>query len=199
MSSSKSCVSPPANFPGYDWIPMTGADSKLPSGTDHYPAENLDGSEVRIGRVYDGDSLYIGTAVPEKGVCLYLNKNLEVKTSSNYEILSVDYSPRVNFRDVSLESTKLNFENEIPIHYDWDFPPDMSYWSIMAPAGVDNCGAVLGISIYQENGNTYYGWVNASTKEAHIPRHADHGPNVLEKGFSVMLRGGIPRWALMKC
>lgn len=35
--------------------------------------------------------------------------------------------------------------------------------------------------------NTYYGWVNLSTKTVHIPRDSNEGPQVLDKNFAVLI------------
>lgn len=56
-----------------------------------YHNGKLDGDDVYIGRVYDGQCVLIGTAIPKKGVCIYLNKQLEVKSSSNYEVIFMSF------------------------------------------------------------------------------------------------------------
>lgn len=56
-----------------------------------YKDGKLNENKVYIGRVYDGKCLLIGTAIPEKRICIYLNKNNEVKSSSTYEVPFINY------------------------------------------------------------------------------------------------------------
>lgn len=51
-----------------------------------YENGTLNNDKVYVGRVHDGKSIYVGTVIPMKGVCLYLNKKGELKSSSSYEV-----------------------------------------------------------------------------------------------------------------
>ena len=46
----------------------------------------LNGEKVYIGRVNDGKCVYVGTAIPTKDICTYLDKNLQVQSSGEYEV-----------------------------------------------------------------------------------------------------------------
>lgn len=77
----------PAPFgpPDCPWR-KASSDSAVPE-TAVYKDGKLDGDDIYIGRVYDGNCLLIGTAIPKKGICIYLHKNSEVKSSPDYEVI----------------------------------------------------------------------------------------------------------------
>jgi len=168
MSASEAApVSPPFGPPDCPWRKVT-PDSPVPE-TAVYKDGKLNGDKTYIGRVYDGSCLYIGTAIPEKGVCSYLDKNLKLKTSSEYEILTVDCGDPLCFEDMDLDNK--NIFN----------------------AGKDENGSILYVARYIDNDNTYYGWVSKESKSIHIPRDSSDGPQVLDKDFGVMIHKFLDR------
>lgn len=76
--------------PDCSWTPMTH-NSCLPEDVVFHNGE-LNGDKVYVGRVNDGKCVYVGTAIPDKGICIYLDKNLQVHSSQDYEVLYVTLS-----------------------------------------------------------------------------------------------------------
>ena len=167
-SNAAPTVKPPFGPPDCPWKKVS-ADSSVPE-TALYQNGKLNGDEVYIGRVYDGNCLYVGTAIPKKGICNYIDKNSEVKTTSEYEILTVDCGDPLWFLD-------MEFENKNIFN-----------------AGVKEDGEILYIGRYVDsNENTYYGWASKKTRSLYIPRDSKLGPQVLDEDFGVMIHRFLDR------
>lgn len=167
MSASES-VKPPFGPPDCNWDKVNSSSS-IPE-TAVYKDGKLKGNKIYIGRVYDGNCILIGTVNPEKGVCMYLNKSCEVKSSSEYEILTVECGDPLEFEDMDLDNRNIFV------------------------AGIDEKEEILYVGRYiDEAGNTYYGWIDKSTRSLYIPRDLNSGPQILQKDFGVLIHKYLDR------
>ncbi|KAF8790469.1 hypothetical protein HNY73_005487 [Argiope bruennichi] len=97
----------PFGPPDCPWEPMS-SDSPMPESVFDCGGK-LNGEKVYVGRVYDDEdkSYLIGTAIPSKGLCTYVTKDLKVKTSNNYEILTISCGEPLVFKPKDWESNLL--------------------------------------------------------------------------------------------
>ncbi|GFY72150.1 DUF3421 domain-containing protein, partial [Trichonephila inaurata madagascariensis] len=73
----------PCSPPDCPWVSMTSS-SPEPENAVYFNGK-LHGDETYIGRVYDDGCYLVGTAMPNKGICIYLSKNLEIKSTDTYD------------------------------------------------------------------------------------------------------------------
>ncbi|XP_054708725.1 uncharacterized protein LOC129218471 [Uloborus diversus] len=161
-SESENRVHPPMGPPDCPWREMS-PDSPIPEDVV-YQNGKLSGEDAYIGRVFDGQCLYVGTALPSKNICFYLDKNLELKSSSSYEILTCAMGIPLYFSDLDFENRN-NF-----------------------PGGKDEDETLLiGRLVDESADNTYYGWVKKSTKCMYVPRESKIGPQKVDKDYEILI------------
>jgi len=179
MSASPDAIDAQLNVPGYVWKLMK-SDSPVPNNAISQNGK-LDGDEVYIARVRDGQCIYIGTAVPKKGACFYLDKNNSLKTSSSYEILTVEYFHDVMFLDMDTDNLKLE---------------ELFDRSNLLPAGTNEKGEVLYVARHVQGENTYYGWLDKASKSAYFPKNAKLGQQVLNKFIGALTFFDVPQYCI---
>ncbi|XP_035222005.1 uncharacterized protein LOC118194901 [Stegodyphus dumicola] len=128
----------------------------------------LNGDPVYIGRVYD-NGYFIGTAVPSKGICSYISKDGELKSSSSYEILTVECGSPLEFR------SDVQFDD-----------------ALLFVAGCDE-DETFYVGRYVDHENTYFGWAQPSTKILYIPRDSKLGSQKAKENYDIMVHRYLDR------
>ncbi|KAG8187621.1 hypothetical protein JTE90_027031 [Oedothorax gibbosus] len=156
-------IEPPFSPPDCPWVsvsPGTKApDNARPAGGQ------LNGSPVYIGRVYDEGDYLIGTALPDKGTCLYLSRKQEVKSTDTYDILTIDCGDPIGFEPKALDSNLL----------------------FVSGGNEDEC---LYTTKVIDGENTYIGWADKEAKKVYIPRESNA---VLEDNYEIMIHKYLDR------
>ncbi|CAL1291962.1 unnamed protein product [Larinioides sclopetarius] len=155
--------SAPFSPPDCPWEPMSPGSTKPESLCDL--GGKLNGEQVYVGRVYDDGCYLVGTAIPSKGICTYLSKKLEVKTTDTYDILTVSCGEPLAFK---------------PMYFDT---------SLLFVSGGDEDKCLYCCRVV-DGENTYYGWADRDTKTVYIPREKD---NKLTQGFDILIHQYLDR------
>ncbi|GFY46461.1 DUF3421 domain-containing protein [Trichonephila inaurata madagascariensis] len=133
-----------------------------------YFGGRLHGDQAYIGRVYDDDCYLVGTALPSKGKCIYLNKKREIKSTDAYDILTSDRDDNLGFLPMGLDS------------------------NLLFVAGGDEDGCLY-CSRVVDGENTYYGWADKAIRTVNIPRESNVGPNKLRENYDILIHKLLDR------
>ncbi|XP_015926849.1 uncharacterized protein [Parasteatoda tepidariorum] len=151
-------IKPPFGPPDCPWKSVSPGSSISENAVEF---GKLNGDQVYIGRVYDNDCWLIGTAVPSKGVCHYLSRNAELKSTDSYDVLTCDCGNPLEFESPDFESNLL----------------------FVAGGNEDHC---LYAARVVDGENTYIGWVDKKIRVANLPRDPSVGPNQVKENFGVL-------------